>query len=117
MIEDDPLARATLIDLLSEEGYRCVQAADGQEAMTWLGAEAEPPCAILLDLMMPGMNGWQFCAWQRSHPAYERVPVIVLSAVRDGASEAARLGADAFLPKPIDLEALLELVERYCGRA
>ena len=115
IVEDDPSARATLADVLADEGYRCVAAADGREAIAWLTGGVEPPCAILLDLMMPGMNGWELHEWLRAQPRLASVPVVVLSAVRDGAQEAARMGVAAFIQKPIGLEELLATVERYCG--
>lgn len=115
IVEDDPAARATLADVLADEGYRCVEAADGREAIAWLTGGAEPPGAILLDLMMPGMNGWELHEWLSTQPRLAQVPVVVLSAARDGAQEAARMGVAAFIQKPIGLDELLEVVERYCG--
>lgn len=116
IVEDDAAARATLSDLLTEEGYTCVEAAQGHEAIARLSEPGAPPCAILLDLMMPSMNGWEFRKWQRAHPVFAEIPVIVLSAVRDGPGEAAQLGAAGFVAKPIDIEELLQLVERHCGQ-
>ncbi len=115
VVEDDPAARTTLVDILSDEGYRCVEAAEGREAIAQLSAVHEAPCVILLDLMMPVMNGWQFMEWLRQRPEYATVPVVVVSAVREVEAEARRLAAAAFVTKPIALEPLLQSVERYCG--
>lgn len=114
VVEDDPAARATISDLLSDEGYTCVEAADGRDAIDVLSGAPAPPCAILLDLMMPRMNGWEFGEWLREQPALARVPLIVLSAAKGAGADAKRLAASAFIPKPFDLDDLLATVARYC---
>jgi CheY-like chemotaxis protein len=110
VVEDDPSIREALAELLTEEGYAVASAANGAEALALLELEA-PPSLILLDLMMPVMDGWAFRSAQRRDPRLSRIPVLVLSASRvgDGGPEA-ELAADAFLQKPFDLEALVGFV-------
>jgi CheY-like chemotaxis protein len=114
VVEDDDELRGVVCELLEDAGFRTRPAADGTEAVTVLERGGEEPCLILLDLMMPGMDGWTFRRWQQAS-AHAAVPVVVISAVLDGAKQAAQLDAAGFLGKPIRLEALLESVERYCG--
>lgn len=115
VVEDDDDARGALCELLSDAGYRCLEAANGQEAIRRLSAAAERPAVILLDLMMPRMNGWQFREWQQGSVEHSPIPVVVLSAATDGAAEAKKLAAAGFLPKPLDLARLLETLQRYCS--
>jgi CheY-like chemotaxis protein len=116
VVEDDPDLRESLAALLEDEGFVAARAIHGQDAIEWL-AEAGPeglPCAILLDLMMPVMNGWQFLEWIRKQPPPTgSTPVIVLSAGRNRES-VENLGFSEFLTKPIDLGSLLDAVERHC---
>src|SRR5262249_8915243 len=87
----------------------------GQEALAWLG-RGERLCLILLDLMMPRMNGWQFLEERQRDPALAAIPVVVLSAeARSGNAGGRSLGADDFLSKPAEPEVLLQVVARYCG--
>ena len=113
VVDDDDDARAALCELLADAGYRCLEAANGQEAVDRLSTTAEPPAVILLDLMMPRMNGWQFREWQRQSPERSTIPVVVLSAAADGAEEAKKLAVADFIAKPIDLARLLGAIERY----
>ncbi len=114
VVEDEIDAREVICDTLEVVGRKAVGAPDGLEARQALEAAGEVPCVIVLDLMMPGMNGWEFREWQRSQPRFADVPVVVLSAIRDLPTEAAKLQAD-FLAKPVSFTALLEKVEKHCG--
>jgi CheY-like chemotaxis protein len=110
VVEDDTELRESLVEILSEEGYPTVQAANGQEALSALSAK-EKPCLILLDLMMPVMNGWVFLAQLRQDPKLADVRVCIISAV-----PASQLPTEAIcaLPKPVDLSALLGVIDTYC---
>jgi two-component system chemotaxis response regulator CheY len=114
VVDDDDDARGVLCELLSDAGYRCVEAANGQDAIRRLSATGERPALILLDLMMPRMNGWQFREWQQQSAEHSTIPVVILSATTDGAEEAKKLAAAEFIAKPIDLDELLATVKRYC---
>ena len=112
VVDDDVAIREMLLSLMEDEGYAAVGVGDGQEALDYLrGADALPQ-AILLDLMMPRLDGWAFYAAQQADPALAAIPVIVLSARPDGAQQVARLGQVQFLSKPIDLTRLVELLEQ-----
>ncbi len=107
LIEDDSDLADALADVLTMEGYRIVYAADGMAALALL-AESEPPDLILLDLMMPNMNGWEFREAQRRNERLAAIPVVVLSATgeRTRPIEATRI-----LRKPVTLETLLATVK------
>jgi CheY-like chemotaxis protein len=114
LVDDDAELRQSLVDLLEDEGYRTVTAASGREALAIL-REPELPDLILLDLMMPDLNGWQFCELQRRDLRLAGIPVLVVTAARSMAPSPA--GADV-LYKPFSLEEVLEKVERLVsGRA
>lgn len=113
IVEDDASLRETLADLLADEGYRVAEAANGQEALQRLRGAALP-CIILLDLMMPVMNGWEFREHQRRDPALAGIPVAVVTGVRNTLDKVAALDAVGYFQKPIDIPALLETVSQYC---
>jgi CheY-like chemotaxis protein len=111
IVEDDSDLREMMEQLLSLEGFNPVTAANGRQALDYLRSSGTPN-VILLDLMMPVMDGWEFRREQERDPAIARVPVVVLSALDE--QRAGNLGADAFLKKPLDFDRLLALVRHYC---
>lgn len=111
IVEDDDLLRDTLADLLGEAGYAVTEARHGAEALRKLTGGLCPDL-ILLDLMMPVMDGWQFLQATRSDPAIARAPVVVLSAA--SREEEPCSDVAAFLPKPCDDRSLLHAVSRWC---
>ena len=113
LIDDDPLVREAVEALLHIEGYRVVTAAEGQEALDRLRDGFEP-CVIVLDLMMPVKDGWQFRAEQVQDPHLASIPVIVCSAVDTLGPKAAALGIAAHVQKPIGVDSLLEMIGRHC---
>jgi DNA-binding response OmpR family regulator len=114
VVDDDPSIQGFLAEALADEGYGVRTAGNGREALTILGEWL--PDLILLDLMMPEMDGWVFRATQRSIPAMADVPVIVLSATRDLAAKVQSLDAAEVFPKPFDLEQLLGTIETLTAR-
>ena len=100
-----------MAQLLSLEGFQTAAVANGREALEYLH-HRESPDVILLDLMMPVMDGWEFRRHQQADPALARVPVIVLSALDQ--SRTGDVTASAFLKKPLDFDRLLQLVRSYC---
>jgi CheY-like chemotaxis protein len=113
IVEDDADLRDMMAQLLSLEGYRSETAANGLEALRFL-ERGDRPDVILLDLMMPVMDGWEFRRRQVQDPRLSGVPVVVLSAVDH--SRTPELGGASFLKKPLDFDRLLELVRRFCAR-
>jgi DNA-binding response OmpR family regulator len=116
IIEDDAPIRETLKELLEQEGYRVFTASNGKEGLkVW--ENTSPPCAMLVDLMMPILDGWQVLSAVRSHsnPEAASVPVLVLSAARDVKKQVLELGANGFVRKPIDLNDLLGALKLHCG--
>lgn len=112
IVEDDPAIREALAEVLADEGYATLTAENGAEGLTCL--EWVQPCLILLDLMMPVLDGFGFRDAQRAAPALADIPVIVLSAFPASIETLARLDATAYLSKPVNLNRLVEVVDRYC---
>ena len=111
IVEDDADLREMMAQLLLLEGFNAQTVANGREALDYLRT-TERPELILLDLMMPVMDGWEFRREQQRDPKLAAVPVIVLSALDQ--TRVGDIGAAAFLKKPLDFDRLLELVRRYC---
>lgn len=112
VIEDDEAIREAVAEVLAAEGYEVTEAANGLEGLH--EARARPPSLIVLDLMMPTMNGWQFREAQRQEPTLADIPVIVISAYCD--IEGPSLYESARFPKPFDLVTLLLAVDKYAAR-
>lgn len=113
VVEDDRAIREALVECLRDEGYHVVEADDGQEGLARLNAMARP-CLILLDLMMPTMNGWEFRAVQRNQEPLADIPVVVMSAFPAGVRTLQDLDVQAYLQKPPQVDRLLDVIERYC---
>jgi CheY-like chemotaxis protein len=107
IVEDEGAIRETLTEIVAKDGREIVTASDGQEALERL-TEVPRPCLILLDLMMPRMNGWEFLQRKSADPSLADIPTIVLSGSHRPA------GAMHQLAKPLDVERLLALVDQYC---
>jgi DNA-binding response OmpR family regulator len=112
IVEDDPLIRENLQEALQSEGYLALTAENGQVALDLV--TMRPPQLILLDLRMPMMDGWAFVRALRERGS--TVPIIVMTAERNGRMWAEQLAAAAYLAKPYDLDELLALVERCRGQ-
>lgn len=110
VVEDDLAIRESLEQILEFEGYSPILAENGERAVKIL-ENGERPCLILLDLMMPVMSGWEFLEIQKESQTLSSIPVVIVSAAGERARHAA---ANDILRKPIDVERLLELVDRYC---
>ncbi len=109
LIEDDDDIREALESLLSHAGYRVLSYGSAELALRDMEGGRHPDL-ILLDLMMPGMNGWQFRVEQRRRPALTDIPVIALSA--DVSPYAAAIDADAYLKKPVDFDRLCTVIDQ-----
>jgi CheY-like chemotaxis protein len=111
IVDDDDDIRLALAEVLEDEGYQVKTAANGSEALAVLRS-SESPCMILLDLMMPVMDGWTFREHQLKDAALAEIPVYVISAAGNVAG--APVPKERFIPKPIMLDHLLSLVETAC---
>jgi CheY-like chemotaxis protein len=112
VIEDDPDIREIVGDLLKDAGYSVTLASHGAEALEIL--QILTPRLILLDLSMPVMDGIEFQRHQLRHPDIASIPVVAMSAAAR-MEQHVRLSLNGALRKPMNLEVLLQLVERYCG--
>jgi CheY-like chemotaxis protein len=114
VVDDDTLAREAMRSILERQGFSVAAAANGREALNYLQTHAQPR-VILLDLMMPVMNGWEFRRAQRRDPVLAPIPVVVCSGVEDVPAEAALVAAQDHLQKPIQPEELVEKVGHFCA--
>lgn len=111
VVDDERDIREAVSEVLADEGYEVLDAGDGAEALT--KSRAHHPDVILLDLMMPRMNGWEFRAAQMGDPELSGIPVIVLSAL----GRVAGLEAVEFIQKPFELDRLLTAVRQHARAA
>jgi CheY-like chemotaxis protein len=107
VVDDESDIRQAVAEILADEGYQVAGASDGEEALAKV--RAFHPQVVLLDLMMPGMSGWDFLRAQQGDPELRGIPVIVLSAL--GGERG--VDAKAFIEKPFDLEELLTTVRLH----
>jgi len=108
VVEDDDDVRQALKETLEDEGYLVESARHGAEALELLRAMSHEPCLVLLDMMMPVMDGWEFLDERRHDPRLSGIPVAVVSAARD-------LPADVTcLKKPVSSDRLLDAVHAHC---
>jgi two-component system response regulator MprA len=110
IVDDDRAVRETLADALELDDYEVLRARDGREAMAIL--DRRRPDAIVLDLMMPTMDGWEFRRLQRE--AHGGIPLVVVSAADDPRLE--EVQADAYLMKPFDLDTFLVVLRGVIRR-
>jgi signal transduction histidine kinase len=114
LVEDDNSIRYALTDMLSDEGFAVTTANNGREALDELRQSA-PPDIIVLDLMMPVMDGWEFRVEQRSDPMLAGIPLLAMSA--DLSAKARAIAADGYIRKPIDFPEFLRQLHTVVGRA
>ena len=118
IIEDDKDILEVLKDLLESEGYQVSTAENGQEAMDLLEKIPSLPGLILVDLMMPIMDGFQFREKQKNHPRVKNIPVVVMSADGHIEQKRERIGVTVFLKKPLDLDfVLIAISNQYKAQA
>ncbi len=112
LVEDDLDIREATRMILEASGYQVLEASDGAEAL--VVARSQRPCVILLDLMMPGMDGFQFRESQLQDPAIASIPVVIASGGGTVPEKAAALGVAGYLVKPMDMQRLLTLIGDLC---
>src|SRR3954470_21093259 len=111
VVDDEPAILDMIAELLGYEGFQVATTSHGSLALE--RAKHDPPGLILLDLMMPGMSGWQVIAALKAPPQTRAIPVVVLSARRDLPATAKELGIVTFLAKPFDIDELIGIVRQY----
>lgn len=116
VVDDEPMTRKLLRLMLTRANYEVLEAADGREALDMVAHHN--PDAVLLDVMMPGMNGYAVCMRLRSQAKTAQLPIIMLSARGDneGIRRALEVGATQFMNKPIVPLVLLEQLEKALTR-
>jgi len=117
LVDDDYDIRSVICEVLEQEGFLVGVATNGREALTYL-EENPVPQLILLDLMMPVMNGFEFREVQVAHPDWAKIPVIVMSADggRSTPAKRDRLEGAVFVKKPPDLDEFLKTIHSQVGR-
>jgi CheY-like chemotaxis protein len=113
VVEDNFILSEILSTLLGADGFRVCSAGDVREALECLHGR-EKPDLIILDLMLPGKDGFAFLRERRQDVALAAIPVVVVSGAGDVREEVTALGAAAYLPKPVDAALLLQTVHRFC---
>jgi CheY-like chemotaxis protein len=113
VVDDDDDIRESIAELLEVHGIHAITATNGSTALATLATADPQPCLILLDLMMPVMDGRSFRAEQLEHPEWSEIPVVLMSAYRDVAEQAKTLSLD-HLAKPLGAKALIATARRYC---
>lgn len=113
IVEDDEDIRNAMIDVLESEGYKTESAINGKDALEKL-AKISKPCLVLLDMMMPIMNGREFLDQVMKDAKLAPIPVMIVSAVADKTNTE---GAIGFLKKPIDIDLVLDIVAQYCDES
>jgi CheY-like chemotaxis protein len=111
IVEDDPDLRYMMVQMLALEGFEPEGASDGVEALKRLRSPGPRPHVIVLDMMMPRMDGWEFCRVRALDPDIGQIPVVVLSAAPRHILD---IDAAAVISKPFDYDTLLEAVRREC---
>lgn len=115
VVEDDPDLGQLVAEVLESAGYRTAVAGNGAEALDRLQT-IDHPDLILLDMMMPVMDGWKFHEEQQKVPAFASIPVITVTADGNARGKAASIQAAGYVTKPVTIDSLLDAVERVFGQ-
>lgn len=113
IVEDDHDVAQSVAEVLEASGYGTGIAANGREALDYL--QNTQTDLILLDMMMPVMDGWQFREEQRKLPALDSIPVVIVTADGNARGKAEAIQAAGLVSKPVTIDGLLDEVERICG--
>ena len=113
IVDDDLAIRREVAEILGEEGIEVLSASNGAEGLRLLRAMRVPPSLILLDLVMPGTDGWELRRAQLEDPVLARIPVLVFSSFDGGPREVVELGAAGHLTKPFTIAELMAAIARF----
>ncbi|MDD9305093.1 MAG: response regulator [Desulfobacter sp.] len=120
VVDDDPDLVEAVSMKLEAKSYKVEKAYDGVEAMEKIGAQK--PALVILDVMMPRKNGWEVCDEIKTNDGLKEIVVVMLTAVADSVKTTSYTHhdgkttlADDYVPKPIDLDALMEIVDDHCS--
>lgn len=111
IVDDEESIRSMMQDVLELEGFHVFTATDGAEGIEVLRTMSPEPCMVLLDMMMPKHNGWQFLDTQRNDPNLSKIPVVICSAYAESAKA---VHPNGIVHKPIQLNSLLSTVKEFC---
>ena len=114
IVDDEPGTAKLLAAWLERAGYAVATANDGNEALQYL-RKNDPPCVILLDLAMPGMDGWQFRHEQLQEPKLAGIPTLLVTASADDYKSAGASSGVRIFPKPFDRDRLLKTIAEICA--
>jgi len=112
VVDDDRDARDSISQLLAAKGYSTVQAENGQQALNILKATPHLPCLIVLDLVMPVMDGYRFLTLRAEDPTLRDIPVVVTSANPQAGATLKEI--DAYLTKPVNIDRLIDVIDQHC---
>jgi CheY-like chemotaxis protein len=112
IVDDDSDWRSTLQELLVARGYSVVEAGNGRTALSYLTSGNVQPALVLLDLQMPGMNGWDLLTVLQMYLRLSAIPIVVVSGAT---TEPPSVGVARYFKKPVDVDALLEAVDDLMG--
>ena len=112
VVDDDPFVRESLSELLAAKGYSALQAENGQKALEVLKKTPRFPCLIVLDLVMPVMDGRGFLMLRADDPILRDIPVVVVSGSMQSGEPLD--GIDAYLRKPVKVDRLIEIIDQHC---
>lgn len=113
VVDDEAPVRALVMALLEDTHYDVIGVANGRDAVACLCKNPSRFQLVLLDLMMPYMSGWDVLNTIQSHPTLAPIPVVIMTAGANVRQQALDLGAAGYLPKPLDLDQLLDIAEHY----
>lgn len=116
LVEDDSAIREGVAECLAAEGYEVGQAAHGKEALEWLRREGRPQL-VVVDLVMPVMNGAELISRMRADPSLKGVPLVLMTAAIPSPGGGQVPQADGVLMKPFELDDLLAMVAHHCRLA
>ncbi len=118
IVDDSPTLREMLTDLLRKSGHAVIQASDGVDAQEKLGAGSSVPDLVVMDVVMPRMNGYELCRWIKKNPQTQDVPVIMCTSKSEEFDRywGMKQGADAYVTKPYHPDELMGVVRQLLSR-